>query len=170
MVSASIGKKPQVAPYSGAMLAIVARSARERWSRPSPKNSTNLPTTPFSRSISTTRSTRSVAVTPSLQFAGQAEADHFRDQHGDGLAEHGRLGLDAAHAPAQHAQAVDHGGVRIGAHQRVGIGHHVRLAGAFLVQTPLGQIFQVDLVADARARRHHAEIVEGGLEPQRRKR
>jgi hypothetical protein len=28
MVSASMGKKPQVAPYSGAMLAMVARSAR----------------------------------------------------------------------------------------------------------------------------------------------
>src|SRR5690348_18486883 len=40
------------------------------------------------------------------------------DQHGDGLAEHGRLGLDAAHAPAQHAQAVLHGGVRVGAHAR----------------------------------------------------
>ena len=55
---------PQVLPYSGAMLAIVARSARGRLARPSPKNSTNLSTTPFLRSISVTVRTRSVAVAP----------------------------------------------------------------------------------------------------------
>ena len=31
------------------------------------------------------------------------------------------FGLDAAHAPAQHAEAVDHGGVRVGADERVGV-------------------------------------------------
>src|SRR3569623_1018557 len=55
---------PQVAPYSGAMLAIVARSASARWARPGPKNSTNLPTTPCLRSTCVTVSTTSVAVTP----------------------------------------------------------------------------------------------------------
>ena len=68
MLSASMGKMPQVAPYSGAMFAMVVRSASGRWSSPSPKNSTNLPTTPFARSISTTVSTRSVAVAPSGSF------------------------------------------------------------------------------------------------------
>ena len=62
-----MGKNPQVAPYSGAMLAMVARSAKGKASKPSPKNSTNLPTTPCWRSISTTRSTRSVAVMPSAK-------------------------------------------------------------------------------------------------------
>ena len=66
-----------------------------------------------------TVSTRSVAVTPSLQLAGQLEADHLGDQHGDRLAEHGGLGLDAADAPAEHGEAVDHGGVAVGADQRV---------------------------------------------------
>ena len=56
---------PQVAPYSGDMLPSVARSASGRWSRPSPKYSTNLPTTPLRRSIWVTVSTRSVAVAPS---------------------------------------------------------------------------------------------------------
>ena len=56
---------PQVAPYSGAMFAIVARSANGRCSRPGPKNSTNLFTTPCLRSICVTVSTRSVAVAPS---------------------------------------------------------------------------------------------------------
>ena len=65
MVSLSTGKKPQVAPYSGAMLAMVARSSSDSESSPWPKYSTNLPTTPFLRSIWVTVSTRSVAVTPS---------------------------------------------------------------------------------------------------------
>ena len=52
-----------VAPYSGAMLAIVARSGRASDAVPSPKNSTNLPTTLALRSISVMVSTRSVAVT-----------------------------------------------------------------------------------------------------------
>ena len=47
------------------MLAIVARSASDSASRPGPKNSTNLFTTPFLRSICVTVSTRSVAVSPS---------------------------------------------------------------------------------------------------------
>ena len=35
----STGKNPMVAPYSGAMLAMVARSARVRFAHPAPKNS-----------------------------------------------------------------------------------------------------------------------------------
>ena len=62
--SSSTGKYPMVAPYSGAMFAIVARSGTGRLAAPSPKNSTNLPTTFALRSISVTVSTRSVAVTP----------------------------------------------------------------------------------------------------------
>jgi len=55
---------PQVLPYSGAMLAMVARSASGRLARPSPKYSTNFSTTPFLRRISVMVSTRSVAVVP----------------------------------------------------------------------------------------------------------
>src|SRR5215467_9631969 len=40
-----MGKKPMVAPYSGAMLAMVARSTTGNAFAPGPKNSTNLPTT-----------------------------------------------------------------------------------------------------------------------------
>ena len=36
-----------------------------------------------------------------LQLAGQAETDDLRHKHGDGLAEHGGLCLDAADAPAE---------------------------------------------------------------------
>ena len=74
------------------------------------------------RSSSATVSTRSVAVVPSRQLAGQLEAEHRRDQHAHRLAEHRRLRLDAADAPAEHAEPVDHRGVRVGADQRVRVG------------------------------------------------
>jgi hypothetical protein len=45
------------------------------------------------------------------KLAGQPEPHHLRDEHADRLSEHGRLGLDAADAPPQHAQAVLHRGV-----------------------------------------------------------
>ena len=97
------------------------------------------------------------------QGTGQAEADDFRDQHGNGLAQHGGLGLDAADAPAQHGQAVDHGGVAVGADHGVGIGDG-RLA---LGHGPdgLGQVLEVHLMADARPGGHDAEIVEGRRTP-----
>jgi hypothetical protein len=41
-----MGKNPQVAPYSGAILAMVARSTIGNAAAPEPKNSTNFPTTP----------------------------------------------------------------------------------------------------------------------------
>jgi hypothetical protein len=56
-----------------------------------------------------------------LQLAVQAEADHLGEHHRVRLAEHSRLRLDAADAPAEHRQAVHHRGVRVGADQRVGI-------------------------------------------------
>ena len=56
------------------------------------------------------------------QLAGELEADDARDQHRHRLAEHRGLGLDAADAPAEHAEAVDHRGVRVGADAGVGVG------------------------------------------------
>jgi hypothetical protein len=85
------------------------------------------------------------------------------DHHGNRLAQHGRLGLDAADAPAEHRQAVDHGGVAVGAHTGVRVGQ----GGATVLLGPdhLGQVFQIDLVADAGAGRHDPEVVEGALAP-----
>ena len=93
------------------------------------------------------------------QLTGQLEADDARDEHRDRLAEHRGLGLDAADAPAEHAEAVDHGGVRVGADEGVG----VRLAVAD--HDRAGQVLDVDLVDDAGARRDDLELVEGGLAP-----
>jgi len=53
-----------VAPYSGDMLAMVALSVKLRFWHPSPKNSTNLPTTPLFLSMLVQVKTRSVAVAP----------------------------------------------------------------------------------------------------------
>ena len=54
----------------------------------------------------------------------QPESDHLGYQHGDGLSQHGGFGLDPSDSPAQHPQTIDHGGMRVGAHQgiRVGLG------------------------------------------------
>ena len=97
------------------------------------------------------------------QLTGELEADHLWDQHRHRLAKHGGLRLDAAHTPAQHAKAIDHGGVGVGADQgvREGIGAPVGFAG------PHGapQVFEVHLVADASSGRYHTEIIEGALAP-----
>ena len=159
-MTSSIGNIAQVAPYSGDMLPMVARLASGTEATPGPKNSTNLPTTPCLRSTLVMVRTRSVAVVPAGCLAGQPEADHGRQEEGEGLAEHGRLGLDAAHAPPEHAEAVDHGGVGVGADQRVAVGAAV-LGG----EDHPRQVLEVDLVADAHARRHDPEAVEGLLGP-----
>src|SRR3990172_5892827 len=71
-----MGKSAAVAPNSGDMLAMVARSASARPARPSPANSTKAPTTPWARNISVTTSTRSVAADPVAQHA--QPVDHRR--------------------------------------------------------------------------------------------
>ena len=79
-----------------------------------------------------------------------------------GWPEHRRLGLDPADAPAEHAEAVDHRRVRVGADQRVG----VRLAQAIVVdEHDARQVLEVDLVHDAGVRRHDREVVERALAP-----
>ncbi len=88
------------------------------------------------------------------QFAVQLEADDLRHDHVNRLAEHARLGFDSTDAPAQHAQAVDHGGVAVGADQAVGKRH------AVLHHHHRRQVFQIHLMHDARRRRHDAKITE----------
>ena len=82
---------------------------------------------------------------------------------GCGLAQHRGFGLDAADAPAEHGEAVHHGGVAVGADQRVGI--EGRLLAVLLLEHDLREELEVHLVADAGAWRHDAEIVERHLAP-----
>ena len=93
-------------------------------------------------------------------LAGQAEPHHRGQEHGQRLSEHGRLGLDAAHPPSEHAEPVDHGGVGVGADQGVAVG--LPVVGG---EDHPRQVLEVDLVADAGARRDHPEAVEGLLGP-----
>jgi len=90
------------------------------------------------------------------QAAGQLKTDHIGRQKIHRLAQHGRLGLNAAAAPAHDANTIDHRGVAVGAHQRVGV---VDLALGFVHAAR--QILQVHLVHDAKARWHNAESVKG---------
>src|SRR5690606_24948119 len=55
------------------------------------------------------------------QSAAQLEAENLRYQQRDRLAQHRGFGLDAANTPAQYPKPVNHGGVRVRAHQRIGI-------------------------------------------------
>ena len=97
------------------------------------------------------------------QAAREPEAHDLGQQHRKRLPEHRRLRLDAADAPAEDGQAAHHRRVAVGADQGVGIGERraVRLGGPH----HLGQVFQIDLMADAGAGRHHAEVLERLLAP-----
>ena len=99
-----------------------------------------------------------------LELARQLEAHDLRDEHRLRLPQHGRLRLDATDAPTEHGEPVDHGGVAVGADEGVGIGER-RAVRQRLGPHRLCQELEVDLVADAGAGRHHAEIVEGALAP-----
>lgn len=57
--------------------------------------------------------------------------------------------------PAEDAQTVDHGGVRVGAHQAV------RVEEPVVVEHHPGQVLQVDLVNDPRSRRDDPHVPEG---------
>ena len=97
------------------------------------------------------------------QRAREPEADDLRHEHRQRLAEHRRLGLDPADAPAEHAEPVDHRRVRVGADERVRERHAVaRLDDA-------REELEVHLVADARVRAGRPAKLSNALCPQRRK-
>ena len=78
-----------------------------------------------------------------LEVAGKADTNDVRCEHVNRLTEHDRFGFNTAYAPAQHAQTVHHGGVGIGANQRIG------QPNAFLLASNAGQELEVHLVDDA---------------------
>ena len=133
MVSASTGKKPQVAPYSGRHVgdggAIFHREVVEAGA------------VIFDELLDHAALAQHLRAGEHeiggghafLELALEAEADHLGDHHGDGLAQHGGLRLDAAHAPAEHAQRIHHRGVAVGAH--AGVGERLIELAADLVHT-----------------------------------
>ena len=81
-------------------------------------------------------------------------ANDIRREEVNRLPEHARLGFNAAHAPANDAEAVDHRSVRIRANERVGI------VNAALFQHALGEVFKVHLMHNTDAGRDDLERVE----------
>ncbi len=96
---------------------------------------------------------------PFLEFSGELEANHFWREHVNRLAEHDRLGLDAADAPTDDSQTVDHRRVAVGADEAVGESDSVPR------EDDLREVLEVDLVHDAGGWWNHAEVVEGFLPP-----
>ncbi len=96
---------------------------------------------------------------PVGEFAGQLEPDDPWDEHAHRLAEHGRLGLDAADPPAHDPQPVDHGGVAVRSDTGVGI------RSAVAHHDDPGEVLDIDLMDDAGAGRNHLEVLEGPLSP-----
>ena len=73
--------------------------------------------------------------------------------------EHDGFRLDTAHTPAQHAEAVDHRRMGIGAHESVRKSHHRAVFEPVRAHDG-AQVLQVHLMHDAHARRHDPEVVE----------
>ena len=89
------------------------------------------------------------------QTPTEFEANDIWCQEVNRLAQHGGLGFDAADTPADHADAVDHGGVAVGTDQGV------RIDQIALAVNAACQIFQVDLMHDAEPRRYDTKGVKG---------
>ena len=94
------------------------------------------------------------------QRADELDADDAWQQHRQRLAEHRGFGFDAADAPAEHAEAVHHRRVRVGADERVGVREPVAVA-----EHDLREVLEVHLVADAAVRREHPQRPERRLRP-----
>src|SRR5207248_7245321 len=93
------------------------------------------------------------------QRTAQTEADDLWYEHRHRFAEHRRLRLDPTDAPTEHAEPVDHRRVRVGPDERVGI------RGPVSRFDDTCEVLEVDLMHDARVRRHDLEVGEGRLSP-----
>lgn len=126
---------------------------------PSPKNSTNLPTTPLALQHLGDMERQVRGGHSFTEFPRHVDAHYFRHQEGDRLAEHAGFRFNAAHAPAHDADAVDHRGVGIRPYQGV------REINAVLFHDALRQVFQIHLVDNAHGRGHYGKGLESLLAP-----
>ena len=142
---------------------MVARSSTGRLPRPSPKNSTNLPTTPARLSRSVTVSTRSVAVTPSFSLPVKRKPITSGITMEIGWPS---MAASASMPPTPQPSTARPFTIVVWLSVPTSVSGKATRA-AVLLPGPHGlrQIFEVHLVADAGARRHHAEIVEGACAP-----
>src|SRR2546421_3198352 len=97
------------------------------------------------------------------QRACQPHADDLWCEEIERLSEQYSFRFYTAGTPAEDAQAVDHGGMRIGANQCIGKSNDV--AVLLLCHYHRGEVLKVHLVDDAGARRHDTKIAERLLPP-----
>ena len=98
------------------------------------------------------------------EFAREVDADNLGGEEGERLTKHSRLGFDSANPPTDNAEAVDHGGMGIGAHKGVGVGEEGPVE-LFFRKDAAGEVLEVDLVNDTDPWRDDAEGLEGLLAP-----
>ncbi len=151
-------EKAHRAPYSGAMLPIVARSGSDSDFVPSPKNSTNLPTTFSLRSSSVIVSTRSVAVTPSrsLPFSSTPTTSGVRKYTG-WPSMPASASMPPTPQPTTPMPLIIVVWLSV-PDERIRVVHGVAAVG--LLVNAACEVFQVHLVDDADAGRHDLECVE----------
>src|SRR4051812_48931564 len=91
------------------------------------------------------------------------KAHDLGNEHRHRLPKHGRFGLNAADAPTEAAQTVDHGGVRVSSDQ----GIRIKRGRAWSVghEDDASQVFKIHLVDDARIGRNDLEVAESALAP-----
>jgi hypothetical protein len=97
------------------------------------------------------------------EAACQAHTQHLGYQHGAGLAQHRGLGLDAADAPAHHAQPLTM--VVCESVPTSVSGYATVRPSTFSEKMTAREPLDVDLVDDAGVRGDHREVVEGPLAP-----
>ena len=98
------------------------------------------------------------------EFAREVDADDFRGEEGERLTEHSRFGFDSAYTPTHDAEAVNHGGMGIGADERVGVSEEGTV-GLFFGKNATSEVLEVNLVNDADAWGNDAEGLESLLAP-----
>ncbi len=152
-----------VAPYSGDMLPSVARSAIGQELQTGSEELDELSNDPQLAEPLGDRQHEIGRRCPVGQPIDEAEADHFRDQHRDGLPEHRGLGLDPSDAPSHDAKAIDHRRVRVGADERIGIREQPPVH--LFLENDAREVLEIHLVHDAGVGRNDAEVLERVLTP-----
>ena len=87
------------------------------------------------------------------------DTDDFRRFKIDRLTQHAGLSLNAANAPADDAEAIDHGGVRVRADEGVGVEE------ILFIKYDSSQVLQIYLVYDSNSWGHNAESFKCLLTP-----
>ena len=93
------------------------------------------------------------------ELASKTISNDLGEDHGNLLAKHDRLSFNTADTPSNNTKAINHGGVRVGSHDRVGVEQ------SFVVEDNTSEPFEVDLMDNTITRRNNSKVVEGFFSP-----